>query len=71
MTDDNIPKAITDEDVKLRKDTIENIDITQYAHFIKNLKDDIDKIEFKPLRLHIHAQKAYQDVKRCLIQAVK
>lgn len=28
MTDDNIPKAITDEDVKLRKDTIENIDIT-------------------------------------------
>ncbi|SUJ43581.1 Uncharacterised protein [Staphylococcus aureus] len=71
MTDDNIPKAITDEDVRLRKDAIKNIDITQYANFIKNVKNDIDKIEFKPLKLHIHAQKAYQDVKRCLIQAVK
>ncbi|UXR76269.1 DUF6038 family protein [Staphylococcus sp. IVB6233] len=64
MTDDNIPKAITDEDVRLRKDAIKNIDITQYANFIKNVKNDIDKIEFKPLKLHIHAQKAYQDVKK-------
>lgn len=64
MTDDNIPKAIMDEDIRLRKDAIENIDITQYAYFIKNLKNDIDKIEFKPLKLHIHAQKAYQDVKK-------
>ncbi|MDK9863573.1 DUF6038 family protein [Staphylococcus equorum] len=64
MSDDKLPKAITDEDVGLRKDSIENIDITQYAHFIKSIKKDIDKIEFKPLRLHIHAQKAYQDVKK-------
>ncbi|WP_445267127.1 DUF6038 family protein, partial [Staphylococcus aureus] len=64
MTDDNIPKAITNEDVRLRKDAIGHIDITQYANFIKNVKNDIDKIEFKPLKLHIHAQKAYQDVKK-------
>lgn len=64
MSDDKLPKAITDEDVRLRKDSIENIDITQYAHFIKSIKKDIDKIEFKPLRLYIHAQKAYQDVKK-------
>lgn len=37
---------------------------SQYANFIKSIKNDIDKIEFKPLRLHIHAQKAYQDVKK-------
>ncbi|MDF1887342.1 DUF6038 family protein, partial [Staphylococcus aureus] len=61
---DMLPKAITDEDVKLRKNAIEHIDIDQYAHFIKSIKNDIDKIEFKPLKLHIHAQKAYQDVKK-------
>ena len=27
MTDDNIPKAITNEDVRLRKDAIGHIDI--------------------------------------------
>lgn len=64
MSDDKLPKAITDEDVRLRKSAIENIDIAQYANFIKSIKNDIDKIEFKPLRLHIHAQKAYQDVKK-------
>ncbi|MGT2596830.1 DUF6038 family protein [Staphylococcus aureus] len=65
MTDDMLPKAITDEDVKLRKNAIEHIDIDQYAHFIKSIKNDIDKIEFKPLKLHIHARKkAYQDVKK-------
>lgn len=57
MTDDNIPTAMMDEDVRLRKDAIENIDITQYTKFIKNVKNDIDKIEFKPLRLHIYVQK--------------
>ena len=35
MTDDNIPKAITDEDVRLRKDAIGHIDITQYANLLK------------------------------------
>lgn len=64
MSEDTLPKAITDKDVRLRKGAIENIDITQYANFIKSIKNDIDKIEFKPLRLHIHAQKAYQDVKK-------
>ncbi len=53
-----------DEDVKLRKGAIENIDIIQYANFIKSIKNDLDKNEFKPLRLHIHSQKAYQDVKK-------
>src|SRR5699024_1989736 len=69
--DDNIPKAITDKDVRLRKDAIENIDITQYANFIKNVKNDIDKIEFKPLKLHIHAQKSYKEVKKMFYSASK
>lgn len=60
MSDDKLPNAIMDEDVRLRKGAIEKIDITQYANFIKSIKNDIDKIEFKPLRLHIHAQKAFK-----------
>ena len=64
MSEDKLPKAITDENIKLRKDAIENIDIDQYTGFIKGIKNDIDKIEFKPLRLYINAQKAYQDVKK-------
>ncbi|OEK84093.1 hypothetical protein AST14_08270 [Staphylococcus xylosus] len=60
MSDDNLPNTITDECVRLRKAAIENIDITQYANFIKSIKNDIEKIEFKPLRLHIYVQKAFK-----------
>ncbi|MDW3930794.1 hypothetical protein QI323_11675 [Staphylococcus saprophyticus] len=38
MSDDKLPNAIMDEDVRLRKGAIENIDITQYANFIKVLR---------------------------------
>ncbi|PNZ38698.1 hypothetical protein CD107_06185 [Mammaliicoccus vitulinus] len=60
MSDDNLPNSITDEGVRLRKAAIENIDITQYANFIKSIKNDIEKIEFKPLRLHIYVQKTFK-----------
>ncbi|WP_242688944.1 DUF6038 family protein [Staphylococcus simiae] len=66
FSDEKLPKVIMDDNVKVRKEAIKNIDIEQYISFIKGIKDDIDKIKFKPLRLHLYAQKSYQDVKKVL-----